>query len=85
MAEALFEVGNVEKHKIKVYESLWTAKVRIWIDDKEMVKTYQIGFNDKSYKFQVGNTEIHDVEIKVGGLITAKFEIFVDGKLISTA
>jgi hypothetical protein len=50
-----------------------------------MVKKCQTGVSDASYRFPVGEKEKHDVEVIVGGIITARAELLVDGKRVGTA
>jgi len=76
--EARFEIGHEEKHVIKVFASAWTSKVSIMIDGYEAAHAYQIGTSDRVYKFNIGDKEKHEVEIKVGGLVTPRVELFVD-------
>jgi len=85
VTKANWVIGETERHMIEVSASVWSGKVMIRVDGRDITSTYQIGVSNKSYKFTVGEKERHDVEIRVGGLVNANFTLFVDGKLIGTA
>jgi hypothetical protein len=53
MVNARFEIGTIEKHTNKAIVSIWTARVQIWVDDREIINTHQNGLRPKSYEFQV--------------------------------
>jgi hypothetical protein len=55
------------------------------VDDLEIVNTHQNGLRPKSYEFQVGNTEKHNVEMKIIAHSIVNFELFVDGVLVGTS
>ena len=83
--KARFEFGHNEKHVVEVSASMWTAAIKIVIDGREMTSKHQIGVSDKSYKFNIGDKEKHEVEVRVGGIITPTAELFVDGRLLGAA
>jgi hypothetical protein len=85
MVNARFEIGTIEKHTIKVTVSDWTAKVQIWVDDLEIVNTHQHGLGPKSYEFQVGNAEKHNVEMKITVTRRVNYELLVDGVLVDAS
>ena len=83
--KARFEIGENEKHIIEVSASLWTGQVKIVVDGQTMAKKCQVGSSDESYRFSIGEKEKHDVEVIIGGIVTARAELLVDGKRVGTA
>ena len=85
MARVRFEVGAGEKHIIEASGSPWTAKVHIWVDGREITNKFQIGLSDRMYRFEVGYGERHLIELRIGGIVIVRFDLFVDGCLVGTA
>jgi hypothetical protein len=86
-----FEVGQREKHRVGFYYSQFWGNVRISVDG-EVKRTDLRIFSlslVKSYRFTVGTTELHEVQIdKNRALFFAGFRpqivrAFVDGQIVA--
>jgi hypothetical protein len=78
MTKETFEIGETEKHLIIVDASLFWKRITIEIDGKTMVNEYHYSPVPKEFKFDVGTSEKHHVEISAGGFSPIK--VVVDGK-----
>lgn len=82
------EVGNVEKHRIFFSLSKVTGRVRIKVDNKEVVSKLLIWRPTKPFIFVVSDKEKHNIciqmEIPFGFALLRKwdFRVFEDNKEI---
>ncbi len=81
MADVTLVVGENEKHTIKVSASFWTGNVKVLVDGTPVSSSYAL--TKKNVKLPVGDKEKHDIEVKVGGVLLPKIEVWVDGRLTS--
>ena len=84
MVEGRFYIGDKEKHEIYVFYSIWTGKLRVDIDGRRVSDTWILG-TTKTLNFTVGETEIHEVMIKISGVFAPCIELYVDGKFVARA
>lgn len=89
-----FSVGNNEKHIVDFnYNQLW-GKLKVKVDNKEvmdMLQMWKTPFSTKQpITFEVGDKERHAVKIDknmfpvFAGFFPCKYEVYVDEKLINT-
>jgi hypothetical protein len=82
----LAKIGDKETHTIKAEKNsgFWTAKfkceVRIWVDGAEIFHGNRMVIDYSLYKFQVGDKERHEVELKTGVWLGSGLYLIVDGK-----
>lgn len=84
MVEARFFIGEREKHEIYVSYSTWTGQLKVDIDGKRVSDTWILGIT-KELNFTVGETEVHEVMIKVSGIFVPRIELYVDGRFAARA
>ncbi len=73
-----FEVGENEKHMVKVNWSKLMKHVRIDVDGKAVVDEPDFSPAVRKYEFDVGESERHRVEVSAG--MFSPLEVVVDGK-----
>ncbi len=78
MTKLTLPVGKDEKHNIDVDVSKFGA-TRIHVDGKP-VSTFNMPGRMKVVKFSIGDEEMHEVEVRVHGLLLHRIEVLVDGK-----
>lgn len=79
MAKAKFEVGESEKHTIDVNANPFLKFIRIYIDGERVINVANFT-PSRDFQLDVGNSEMHQVEIKIRALTPIR--LFVDGKEI---
>jgi hypothetical protein len=84
MVNALFEVGEKEKHRIMVTACTISEVLKVLVDDK-LIFDAAPPRPSKLAQFQIGEQEKHSVEVKVTGTFTCTVKLHVDGKLHSIA
>jgi hypothetical protein len=86
MGSAKFTIGTKEKHVVVVdySDGLWYGRVKVEVDDKELTDSQHWWLGPRKYQFNVGDSEPHKVELRIGTL-GHKFELFVDGKIEGSA
>jgi len=86
MPKKEFRVGTTEKHTILVDVSVWTGRVKILVDGREIpshkvaMSKFAPDFNTPSRGFMVGVNEQHQVEARISPGMPLQLEIYVDGK-----
>jgi hypothetical protein len=87
MTKASFEVGEREKHTLTVDHDWLTKHIRIELDGEKLADEYYYSLSAKTWSFDVGTSEVHKVEVKLGMSLplVAIFKrrglkVFVDGK-----
>jgi hypothetical protein len=86
-----FEVGLVEKHRVKFYFNQSFGPLRVYVDDVVVVRKFRMFTLStvEKYEFPVGVEERHDVVIQksrrklMGGFIPQECVAFVDGKEVA--
>ena len=86
LGSARFTLGTKEKHVILVdyWGALWFGRTEIVVDGKEVVNGQHWWLGPRSYHFDVGDSEPHKVELRIGTL-GRKFELYVDGEFAGSA
>jgi hypothetical protein len=87
-----FDVGEVEKHRVEFHWGQMFGRVRITVDDEEIVeKNRAVSLSStklRTFEFTVGAEEQHHVVIEketarlLGGARKQKCRAFVDGELV---
>jgi hypothetical protein len=85
-----FEVGEYEKHIVRLDYEQMIGLLGIYVDNQEVVKELRMfSFSlIKKYEFIVGVEERHHVRIEkerklfLAGLRKQKYRVYVDGQLI---
>ena len=87
-----FDVGKVENHRVEFHWGQFFGRVRITVDDVEVVQHNRPQIFRSSarrvFAFTVGQDETHDVVIEkishrfLGGARKQKCQAFVDGELV---
>ncbi len=83
MAKETFQLGANEKHVLLVDVSIFWKRVKIEVDSKTIVDESHFTPGPSQYKFDIGATEKHKVEVSAGGFSPIK--VYVDGKEIQKA
>ncbi len=81
MSKFNLEVGESEKHLVKVNWSKLMKRVRIEVDDKMVVDEPNFSPAVKKYTLDVGDSEKHKVEVSAG--MFSPLEVLVDGKPVN--
>jgi hypothetical protein len=82
MTKARLEVGREEKHIIEADCSSWTGRLKVLVDAREVSKTMAFfTLGSKAVKFMVVGKEQYQIELRVGEVMTAKLELYVDRRL----
>ena len=78
MAKQKFEIGEKEKHLIEVETSLFWKTIKVKLDGRTVVNDFHPSPVPKKFPFEVGDTELHQVDVSAGGF--SSIELLVDGK-----
>ena len=78
MTKVTFEIGEAEKHVMEVDWSLFMKHLVIKLDGEKVVDKFHYSPAPETFHFDVGNNEMHQVEISAGGFSPIK--VYVDGK-----
>lgn len=78
-ATSAFEVGDEEKHDVRVTWSIWSGEEVYVIDDVEVARMRSFEVSGVR-EFDVGEEEKHKIEIRFRSLPFNVVEVFVDGK-----
>jgi hypothetical protein len=73
-----YEIGETEKHVIKINWNLFMKHLKIELDGRTVADKYHYSPSPEKFNFDVGDDEKHRVEISVGGFSSTKVQ--VDGK-----
>ena len=74
----LYEIGETEKHVLKVNWNLFMKHIKIELDGRTVADKYHYSPSPETLTFDVGDNEKHQLEISVGGFSSTK--VRVDGK-----
>jgi len=80
MSKFNFEVGDAEKHQVKVNFSKLMKQVHIEVDGQMVINEPNFSPAVKKYEFDVGESEKHRVEISEG--LFSPLKVVVDGKQV---
>jgi hypothetical protein len=78
-ASGAFEVGNKEKHDVRITWSLWSGEEIYLVDNVEVMRLRKHGLWG-ARTFAVGEQEKHRIEIRFRALPFTVVEVYVDGK-----
>ena len=81
MADLTLQIGQDEKHTIHISVSAWTGDTKVFVDGQPVSGGVTLG--KRVVRLSVGQKERHEVEVRVGGILSPKIEVWVDGKLSS--
>jgi hypothetical protein len=73
-----FAVGDKERHTISVETSLLSKFITIEMDGQPLIRDWHPSPFAKTFHFNVGSTENHHVELRVGPFTVAR--VLVDDK-----
>jgi hypothetical protein len=78
---SIFQVGNIETHRVEIEQPFTASKVTVKVDDKVIVAYKARPFQfAHTIPFIVGAEETHAVELRINHLMS-KYEAYVDGRL----
>jgi hypothetical protein len=83
MAKYSFEVGEKEKHSLTVDHDWVMKRIHIELDGEKLADEYHYSPLAKTFSFDVGNSEVHKVEVSLGRFSYFKgreVKVLVDGK-----
>ena len=86
-----FEVGEHEKHTVRVDYNQMVGLMSIYVDNREVANELHVFSLSlvRTYEFMVGTGERHMVRIEkkrkllLAGLRKQKYSVYVDGQLIA--
>ncbi len=78
-----FPVGVNELHNVEIDYDMFNSKVYIYVDGV-LKETIVLSGRPKEIKFQVGESEKHDVYILVRGKTIPVTTVYVDNNLLGT-
>lgn len=84
-----FEVGHVEKYIVEFEFDQFSGNLSIKVDGKDRINDFRIASFEltKTYEFEVGNEEVHQVKIEkirkliLAGFRKSKYKVYIDGIL----
>lgn len=82
MPKEKFEIGEKEKHYFTIEVGMPLARVKIEQDGVIVANKVLNPFVSKKFKFDVGTSESHHVEISVGPVYLFPIELKVDGEKV---
>ena len=88
MGKSTFEVGEKEKHTLTVDRDFVMKRIRIELDGEMLADEYRYSPLGKTYSFDIGRSETHKLEVKLGNFSYFKrreLKVFVDGKPAKTS
>jgi hypothetical protein len=87
MTKSSFEVGEKEKHTLTVDLDWVMKRILIELDGEKLADEYYYSLRAKTWSFDVGSSEVHKVEVRLGMTfpLVAIFKrrglkVLVDGK-----
>jgi len=83
MAKTNFEIGEKEKHTLTVDWSLVMKRARIELDGEKLTEEYIYWPGGSKFSYDIGTSEVHKVEVRVGGF--TKLKVLVDGKPVKSS
>lgn len=78
-ASSVFEVGQNEKHDVRVTWSLWSGEEIYEVDDVEVLRMRSFDWSG-ARKLDVGDQEKHQIEVRFRSLPFNIVEVHIDGK-----
>jgi hypothetical protein len=78
-ATSAFEVGEREKHDVRVTWAVWSGEEIYEIDDREVLRLRSFEFAG-ARKLEVGEEEKHTVEVRFRSLPFNVVEVHIDGQ-----
>lgn len=78
-AASVFEVGNEEKHDVRITWSIWSGEEIYEVDDVEVLRLRSFDFAG-ARKLEVGEAEKHTVEVRFRSLPFNVVEVHIDGQ-----
>ena len=87
MKEARLTIGERERHELQLHYSQTSRRIYVTVDGerKDEFRLAWAGRHETSTKFEVGQSERHQVEVRViSGIFSAEVNVIVDGKLVFT-
>ena len=78
-ATSAFEVGDTEKHDVRITWSLWSGEEVYEVDNREVLRLRSFDFAG-ARKLEVGDEEKHTVEVRFRSLPFNVVEVHIDGE-----
>jgi hypothetical protein len=88
VGKSRFEVGERDKHSLTVDTDMIMKKIRIEVDGQKVIDESLFSPGAKKFAFDVGNSEVHKVEVNLGMTRWAfgrKLTVLVDGKPVQSS
>jgi hypothetical protein len=78
-ASSAFEVGQQEKHDVRITWSLWSGEEIYEVDDREVLRMRSFDFSGVR-TLEVGDQEKHTVEVRFRSFPFNVVEVHIDGQ-----
>jgi hypothetical protein len=88
VGKSRFEVGEREKHSLTVDTDMVMKSIHVDVDGQKVVDESLFSPGAKKFAFDVGNSEVHKVEVNLGMTRWAfgrKLTVLVDGRPVQSS